>query len=74
MWKTLYDTNMSWLDKKIVGIQWQFSNIKRLIRIEKSVVGGIKRWWNLRQVCKRINKSLLRKIKEMQNNGINKDQ
>lgn len=73
MWKTLYDTNMSWLDKKIVGLQWQFANIKRLIRIEKSVVGGIKRWWNLRQACKRINKSLLRKVKEMQNNGINKD-
>lgn len=73
MWKTLYDTNMSWLDQKTVGLQWQFSNIKRLIRVEKSVVGGIKRWWHLRQLCKKVNKSLLRKVKEMQNNKINKD-
>ena len=73
MWKTLYDTNMSWLDKKIVGFQWQCANIKRLIKVENSIVKGIKRWWHLRQVCKKINKSLLRKVKEMQNNGINKD-
>jgi len=73
MWKTLYDTNMSWIDKKIVGLQWQFANIKRLIKVEESFVGGIKRWWHLRQLCKKVNKSLLRKVKEMQNNGINKD-
>ncbi len=73
MWKTLYDTNMSWIDQKIVGLQWQFSNIKRFIKVEKSVVKGIKRWWNLRQICKKINKSLLRKVKEMENNGNKKD-
>ena len=73
MWKTLYDTNMSWVDKKIVSIQWQFANIKRLIKVEKSIIKGIKRWWHLRQLCKKVNKSLLRKVKEMQNNGINKD-
>jgi len=73
MWKTLYDTNMSWVDKKIVSIQWQFANIKRLIKVEESVIKGIKRWWHLRQLCKKANKSLLRKAKEMQNNGINKD-
>lgn len=73
MWKTLYDTNMSWFDKKIVSIQWQFANIKRLIKVEKSIIKGIKRWWHLRQLCKKVNKSLLRKVKEMQNNGINKD-
>jgi len=73
MWKTLYDTNMSWIDKKIVGLQWQFSNIKRLIRVEKSVVGGIKRWWHLRQLCKKANKTLLRMAKEMENKAHNKD-
>jgi len=73
MWKTLYDTNMSWIDKKIVGIQWQIANIKRLIKVENSVIKGIKRWWHLRQICKKVNKSLLRKVKEMQNNGITKD-
>jgi hypothetical protein len=64
---------MSWVDKKIVSIQWQFANIKRLIKVEESVIKGIKRWWHLRQLCKKANKSLLRKAKEMQNNGINKD-
>ena len=73
MWKTLDDKDMTWIDKKIVGIQWQISNILRLIKVEKSVVKGIKRWWHLRQLCKKVNKSLLRKVKEMQNNGINKD-
>lgn len=73
MWKTLYDPSMGWLDKKIVGIQWQFANIKRLVKIEKSVIKGVKRWWHLRQLCKKVNKSLLRKAKEMQNNGIDKD-
>lgn len=73
MWKTLDDKDMSWLDKKIVGIQWQLANIMRLIKVEKSVIKGIKRWWHLRQLCKKVNKSLLRKVKEMQNNGINKD-
>lgn len=73
MWKTLDDKDMSWLDKKIVSIQWQLANITRLIKVEKSVIKGIKRWWHLRQICKKVNKSLLRKVKEMQNNGINKD-
>ena len=73
MWKTLYDTNMSYLDKKIVGIQWQFANIKRLIKVEKSVIKGIKRWWHLRQLCKKVNKSLLKKVKEMENKALNKD-
>jgi hypothetical protein len=64
---------MSWLDKKIVGLQWQFSNIKRLIRVEKSITKGIKRWWHLRQLCKKANKRLFQMAKQMENNGINKD-
>ena len=73
MWKTLYDPSMGWLDKKIVAIEWQLSNIKRLIRVEKSVIGGVKRWWHLRQICKKVNKSLLKKVKEMENKALNKD-
>lgn len=73
MWKTLYDPSMSWLDKKIVSIQWQYANIKRLIVLHNSVIGGLKRWWYLRQLCKKANKRLLRIAKEMQNNGIDKD-
>ena len=73
MWKTLDDTNMSWLDKQIVNIQWQYANITRLIRIEKSVRKGIKRWWHLRQLCKKVNKTLLRKAKEMENKASKKD-
>lgn len=73
MWKTLDDTNMSWLDKKIVSIQWQVANIRRLIKVEKSISKGIKRWWHLRQLCKKVNKTLLRKAKEMENKALNKD-
>ena len=73
MWKTLDDTNMSWLDKKLVGIQWQLANIRRLIKVEKSITKGIKRWWRLRQLCKKVNKTLLRKAKEMENKASNKD-
>lgn len=70
MWKTLDDTNMSWLEKKIVSIQWQVANIKRLIKVEKSISKGIKRWWHLRQLCKKVNKTLLREAKAVQNRGI----
>jgi hypothetical protein len=70
MWKTLDDTNMSWLDKQIVNIQWQYANITRLIRIEKSIAKGIKRWWRLRQLCKKTNKTLLRLAKERENMGV----
>lgn len=70
MWKTLDDTNMSKLDKIIVGVQWQYANIIRLIKVEKSVVKGIKRWWHLRQLCKKTNKTLLRMAKERENIGL----
>ena len=73
MWKTLYDPKMGWLDKKIVGLQWQLSNIKRHIKMAGSVKEGIKKWWHLRQVCKKVNKSLLKKVKEMENKALNKD-
>ena len=72
MWKTLDDTNMSWIDKKIVSIQWQLSSIKRHIK-RAGVKEGIKKWWHLRQVCKKVNKSLLKKVKEMENKALNKD-
>jgi hypothetical protein len=73
MWKTLDDTNMTWLDKQIVNVQWQYANITRLIRIEKSLVKGIKRWWHLRQLCKKVNKTLLKKAKEMENKAVGKE-
>ena len=73
MWKTLDDQDMSWLDKKIIAIKWQFANIKRLIKVENSIPKGIKRWWHLRQLCKKVNKTLLRKAKEMENKALNKD-
>ena len=73
MWTELYNPNMKWTQQKLVDIKWQLSSIQRHIKTAGSVKEGIKRWWHLRQVCKKINKSLLRKAKEMENNGINKD-
>lgn len=73
MWTQLSDPSMSWLEKQIVNVKWQYANITRLIRIEKGIVKGIKRWWHLRQLCKKVNKTLLKKAKEMENKALNKD-
>ena len=61
---------MSWSQKKIVNIKWQYANITRHIRTEKSVVKGLKRWWHLRQLCKKANKTLLRLAKQLENKGL----
>lgn len=70
MWKTLDSKDMTWLQKKTTDLQWQFSNISRHIRMQKSVIGGIKRWWHLRQLCKKANKTLLRLAKQVENKGL----
>jgi hypothetical protein len=61
MWKTLDSPEMKWYQKLIVSIQWQYSNIKRHVIMADSVIGGIKRWWRLRKICKNVNKALLKK-------------
>jgi hypothetical protein len=73
MWTTLNDPEMGWLKTKFVSLKWQISSITRQIKKTGSIKEGIKKWWHLRQICKGVNKSLLKKVKEMQNNGINKD-
>lgn len=73
MWTKLSDTDMSWFEKKVVDLKWQYSNIRRHIRVEGSVIKGTKRWWHLRQLCKKANKTLLRLAKEMENKALNKD-
>ena len=73
MWTEIHNPNMKWTQQKIVDLKWQFANIKRLIHVEQSITGGLKRWWHLRQLCKKANKKLLRMAKQMENNGINKD-
>lgn len=70
MWKTLNDTNMTKTQKILVNIQWQYANIRRLIHVEHSVIKGVKRWWHLRQICKKANKTLLREAKAVQNRGM----
>jgi hypothetical protein len=64
---------MKWAQQKIVDIKWQFANIRRLIKVEKSMTSGLKRWWHLRRLCKKANKRLLQMAKQMENNGIKKD-
>ena len=73
MWTKLDSSDMTWFEKKTTNIKWQYANIRRLIRVEKSIIKGIKRWWHLRQLCKAANKRLFRMAKQMENNGINKD-
>lgn len=72
MWTELDSVYMSWLDKKVTSIRWQFANIRRLIHVEHSVIKGVKRWWHLRQICKKANKTLLREAKAVQNRGMKK--
>jgi len=69
----LDSSRMSFTQKKIMNVRWQISGIKRHIRSQKSVIKGIKQWWHLRQLCKKVNKSLLKKAKEMENKALNKD-
>lgn len=70
--KELDSPQMTWTQKKIVDVQWQYANITRHIRNEKNVINGIKRWWHLRQLCKKTNKTLLRLAKELENKGLHK--
>lgn len=69
-WIQLDGPNMTWVEKKITSIFWQYSNIKRHIRLEHSIIKGTKRWWHLRQLCKKANKTLLREAKAVQNRGM----
>ena len=69
-WIQLDGPNMTWVEKKITAIFWQYSNIKRHIRVEGGVIKGVKRWWHLRQLCKKANKTLLRMAKQSQNSGM----
>ena len=72
-WVQLDGPDMTWIEKKITSVFWQYYNIKRHIKLAGSISGGIKKWWHLRQICKQVNKSLLEKAKEMENKALNKD-
>ena len=69
-WIKLSSPKMTWLDKQLANIHWQIANILRLIRVTKSIPKGIKRWWKLRQACKKANKTLLRIAKETEARGM----
>lgn len=69
-WIQLDGPNMTWVEKKLTSVFWQYANIKRHIRLEGSVIKGTKRWWHLRQLCKKANKSLLRMAKQRENVGL----
>jgi len=70
MWTELDSVQMTWFQKKTTNLKWQIANIKRHIRVEKSIVKGIQRWWHLRQLCKKANKTLLRLAKQVENKGL----
>jgi hypothetical protein len=61
---------MSWSKKKIISFQWQYFNIKRHVIMADSVIGGIKRWWRLRKICKNINKALLMEAEKTKLKGL----
>lgn len=69
-WIQLDGPNMTWVEKKITSVFWQYSNLKRHIRMEGGIIKGTKRWWHLRQICKKANKTLLRLAKQSQNSGM----
>jgi hypothetical protein len=73
MYTELDSSRMTWTQKKIVNIKWQIAGIKRHVRLQKSIIKGVKQWWHLRMLCKKANKTLLRKAKEMENRALNKD-
>lgn len=62
--------DMSWTKKKIVDIRWQYANIRRHIKVEKNIIKGVKRWWHLRMLCRKANKTLLQMAKQMENKGL----
>ena len=70
MWTELDSVYMTWFQKKTTDLKWQYANITRHIRLEKSFTKGIKRWWYLRKLCKKANKTLLRMAKEVENKGM----
>lgn len=68
-WIKLSAPEMTWFDKAYNNVFWQINNIARHIRTAKSIPKGIKRWWHLRQLCKKANKSLLKEAERTKSLG-----